>query len=214
MFDWQFPEAEESDVFYLEDVTLGGRSGVEWRELGPHGVGALHQHPEVPQRKPVLLQRVHEVVLGEGPGHRVPVLVELQDRDDVLPGLNVKIFDNTSENIWRPKNICSCHLDLPNICICIAWLTHLAADAGLHGLRDVILWHIKQQNMRWHWLCLKYNTSVGGKHEQGSEAFTDHLFHLRHSAPVAPICPSKKQKCKCAMFIQKHYTFSYLCHFN
>ena len=29
MIDWQFPEAEESDVFYLEDVTFGGRSGVE-----------------------------------------------------------------------------------------------------------------------------------------------------------------------------------------
>ena len=52
----------------------------------------------------MLLQRVHEVVLGEGPGHRVPVLVELQDRDDVLPGLSVnktKIFSDTSENIWR-----------------------------------------------------------------------------------------------------------------
>ena len=97
MIDWQFPEAEESDVFYLEDVTFGGRSGVEWRELGPHGVGALHQHPQVSQRKTMLLQRVHEVVLGEGPGHRVPVLVELQDRDDVLPGLSV----NKTKNIWR-----------------------------------------------------------------------------------------------------------------
>lgn len=45
----------------------------------------------------MLLQRVHEVVLGEGPGHRVPVLVELQDRDDVLPGLSV----NNTKNIWR-----------------------------------------------------------------------------------------------------------------
>ena len=57
----------------------------------------------------MLLQRVHEVVLGEGPGHRVPVLVELQDRDDVLPGLSVnkkKDINGTSENILRQKNFC------------------------------------------------------------------------------------------------------------
>ena len=220
MFDWQFPEAEESDVFYLEDVTFGGRSGVEWRELGPHGVGALHQHPEVSQRKTMLLQRVHEVVLGEGPGHRVPVLVELQDRDDVLPGLSV---NNT-------KNILTIRQKIfgdQKISVVVTWISRTFAFAS----HDSLIWLLMQVCMSWEILsCGTLNnktcadtdsvwsttplSSVGGKHEQGSEAFTDHLFHLRHSAPVAPICPSKKQKCKCAMFIQKHYTFSFLCHFN
>ena len=52
---------------------------------GPGTVGRLHQHPQVSQWQLVVLQRLNEVILGDGSELGGSRDVDLSDVDDLLP---------------------------------------------------------------------------------------------------------------------------------
>ena len=69
----------------IQYETLGCWSRRDGEVPGPWTVGRLHQHPQVSQWQLVVLQRLNEVILGDGSELGGSRDVDLSDVDDLLP---------------------------------------------------------------------------------------------------------------------------------